>query len=88
MSTIPRLCISSSPCMLNEHVICVGIQVARQERVAAIKANRAGPGNVSADVAYAVAKSLAKPLQERFSTCAEMRDALASTAAGQRGNVL
>ena len=56
--------------------------------MAAIKANRAGPGNVSADVAYAVAKSLAKPLEERFSTCAEMRDALASTAAGQRGNVL
>eukprot|EP01043_Picozoa_sp_COSAG02_P048483 COSAG02_NODE_4765_length_5006_cov_6.008355_2_plen_57_part_00 len=56
--------------------------------MAAIKANRPAPGNVSADVAYAVAKSLAKPLQERFSTCAEMRDALASTAAGQRGNVL
>lgn len=56
--------------------------------MAAIKTNRPPPGDVSADVAYAVAKSLAKPLEERFSTCAEMRDALASTAAGQRGNVL
>lgn len=74
--------------MLTKRAICVCNQVARQERVAAIKANRAAPGNVSADVAYAVAKSLAKPLEERFSTCAEMRDALASTAAGQRGNVL
>jgi serine/threonine protein kinase len=84
--------------------------VARQERVAAIKTGRQAPGNISADVAYAVAKSLAKPLPERFSTvstqrnpqalvvyrplsemliaaqCAEMRGALSSTAAGQRGN--
>lgn len=54
--------------------------------MSAIKTNRPAPGNVSADVAYAVAKSLAKSLDERFSTCSEMRDALASTAAGQRGN--
>lgn len=60
------------------------VQVARHERVAAIRASRPAPGNVSADVAYAVAKSLAKPKRERFATCQEMAAALAATTAGQQ----
>ena len=56
--------------------------MARHERVAAIRASRPAPGNVSADVAYAVAKSLAKPKRERFATCQEMAAALAATTAG------
>jgi len=69
-------------CLLSQSARGLWVQVARHERVAAIRASRPAPGNVSADVAYAVAKSLAKPKRERFATCQEMAAALAATTAG------